>query len=309
MQEYILTIYCMAFNHEKYIRKTLEGFLNQKTIYKYRVIIHDDASTDGTRKIIEEYAQRNPEIIVPIFQTENQYSKKVNIYTTFLKPLLNSKYTAICEGDDYWCDCEKVQLQVDYMEHHPECSLCVHNTELIRENGKSKGIFLNENGVDKHITPEQVIEAGGGGLFHTSSFLYRTELRNQKPVDFSIHGVGDYPLAMYLAMCGDVYYIGRVMSVYRIGSINSWVKRTSNDMALFDEHTIAEIEDLRRIDILTEYKYKNSFQKAQARVRYRFLLKKGKLKTIFKDPVMVSFFNENSLMQKCKLLIKAVLRK
>lgn len=309
MQECILTVYCLAFNHEKYIRKTLEGFVNQKTSYKFHVVVHDDASTDGTKKIIEEYVQRYPELITPIYQTENQHSKKVDIYDNFLQPLMTSKYSAICEGDDYWCDPNKLQLQIDYMEQHPSCSLCVHNTELIKENGESKGIFLNETGVYKQITPEQVIEAGGGGLFHTSSFVYRTAFRHQKPKEFSIHGVGDYPLAMYLSMQGDVHYIGRVMSVYRIGSVNSWVKRVSNNPTLFDEHTRVEIEDLKRWDSMTEHKYHDSFVKAQKRSLYRSHLKKGNLRAIFRDPTMMEFFNENNFKQKCKTLVKAILKR
>lgn len=308
MQDYIVTVYCTAFNHGKYIRKTLEGFVTQKTTFPFRVIVHDDASTDDTRAIIEEYAQKYPDLIYPILQEENQYSQRVDIYKTFVMPLIQSKYTALCEGDDYWCDPDKLQLQIDYMQQHPNCSLCVHNTELIYESGESKGILMN-NDQDKPLTTEQIIEAGGGSLFHTSSFVFKTEIRNQKPKEFSINRVGDYPLAMYLAMHGDVYYIGRVMSRYRIGSTGSWVKKVSSNKELLAAQTERELQDLDRIDALSEHKYHESFLIAKKRSQYRTYLKFGKLGKIFRDPVMRGFFRENTFLQKCKILVKAILRR
>ena len=309
MQDCILTIYCTAYNHGKYIRKTLEGFVNQQTTYPFRVLIHDDASTDNTRQIIEEFVAQYPDLFHPIYQEKNQYSQKVKIYDTFIQPILTTKYTALCEGDDYWCDPQKIQLQLDYMEQHPECSLCVHNTELIREDGSPKGILLNENGVDKNITAEEIIEAGGGGLFHTSSYLYRTEIRNQKPQDFSIPHVGDYPLAMFFAMHGQVHYIGKMMSYYRVGAVGSWVTRMNQNKALLQAHRERELQCLDRIDEITDRKYHRSFQLAKKRTLYRGYLKDGNLKPIFQDPDMRAFWNQNSLMGKCKLLIKAILKR
>ena len=81
--EITVSIYCLAYNHEKYIRKTLDGFLNQEANFEYEIIVHDDASTDGTAAIIQEYAKKHANIIA-IYQTENQYSKKVNIIKNFI---------------------------------------------------------------------------------------------------------------------------------------------------------------------------------------------------------------------------------
>lgn len=75
----VVSVYCLAYNHEQYIRDALEGFVRQKTNFRYEVLVHDDASTDNTPAIIREYAQKYPDIIKPIFQTENQYSKGVKI--------------------------------------------------------------------------------------------------------------------------------------------------------------------------------------------------------------------------------------
>ena len=104
-----LSIVCTAYNHEKYIRSALDGFVMQKTNFAFEAIVHDDASTDGTADIIREYAKKYPDIIVPIIQTENQHSKKVQITREIIFPMIKGKYIAFCEGDDYWTDPYKLQ--------------------------------------------------------------------------------------------------------------------------------------------------------------------------------------------------------
>lgn len=110
----LVTVVCITYNHEKYLRDALDGFLSQKTDFQYKIVIYDDASTDNTAAIIEEYALKYPRIIVPIYQKENQYQKGTNMFKEFVAPLLEGKYYAYCEGDDYWCDPHKLQEQVDF---------------------------------------------------------------------------------------------------------------------------------------------------------------------------------------------------
>ena len=97
----MVSVYCLAYNHERYIRHTLEGFVRQVTNFRYEVVVHDDASTDGTLAIIREYEQKYPQLIKVIAQKENQYSKGVKIIQNVIFPTLQGKYLAICEGDDY----------------------------------------------------------------------------------------------------------------------------------------------------------------------------------------------------------------
>ena len=127
----VVSVLCIAYNHEKYIRSALDGFVNQKTNFRYEVLINDDASTDHTAAIIAEYEAKYPDIIKPVYQTENQYSKGVFITKSILFPRSKGKYTAICEGDDYWCDENKLQKQVDFLESHEGYAACVHNTRLL----------------------------------------------------------------------------------------------------------------------------------------------------------------------------------
>ena len=127
----VVSVLCTAYNHEKYIRSALDGFVNQKTNFRYEVLINDDASTDHTAAIIAEYEAKYPDIIKPVYQTENQYSKGVHIFQTILFPIAKGKYIAVCEGDDYWCDENKLQKQVDFLESHEGYAACVHNTRLM----------------------------------------------------------------------------------------------------------------------------------------------------------------------------------
>ncbi|MFK2238497.1 glycosyltransferase family 2 protein [Bacteroides fragilis] len=105
----LVSIFCITYNHSSYIRQCLDGFLIQKTNFPFEVLIHDDASTDDTAGIIKEYEAKYPDIIKPIYQVENQYSKGLDINIVYNLPRARGKYIAMCEGDDYWIDPLKLQ--------------------------------------------------------------------------------------------------------------------------------------------------------------------------------------------------------
>ncbi len=109
----VVSVICLTYNHAPYIKECLDGFLMQKTDFTFEVIIHDDASTDGTTDIIREYAAKYPDIIKPIIQAENQYSKHHD-FNKILQVCIDrskGKYIAMCEGDDYWTDSLKFHKQ------------------------------------------------------------------------------------------------------------------------------------------------------------------------------------------------------
>lgn len=126
----LVAIDCITYNHESYIRDALEGFVMQKTNFPFIAVVHEDASTDGTANVLKEYAKKYPDIIFPIFEEENQYSKKDGSLRNIMNAAYEAtgtKYIALCEGDDYWTDPNKLQKQVDFLESHPDVSLCFHN--------------------------------------------------------------------------------------------------------------------------------------------------------------------------------------
>jgi glycosyltransferase involved in cell wall biosynthesis len=135
--EPLVSVCCITYNHEKYIREAIEGFLMQETSFPIEILIHDDASTDKTADIIREYEAKYPNIIKPIYQTENQYSKGVGISATYQWPRAKGKYIALCEGDDYWTDPLKLQKQVDFLEANPEYGMVCTDIYLIDDEDKA----------------------------------------------------------------------------------------------------------------------------------------------------------------------------
>lgn len=216
----MVSVLCTAFNHGPYIREALEGFVNQQTDFEYEILVNDDRSDDDTAAIITEYAERYPKLVRPFIQEKNLYSQGVNIYDAVFYPVARGKYIALCEGDDYWCDPMKLQLQVDFLEAHPEYSGCVHNSTIKYCDGsKPDRPYVPEKG-DRDMGFEQVIE-GMGVSFHTSSILARREFIMNPPdyrdVAFR-HGFTDYAIAIRLSLEGKIRFIERPMSVYRIAS-------------------------------------------------------------------------------------------
>ena len=136
----LVSIRCIAYNQEEYISKTLDGFLMQKTTFPFEIVIHDDASTDKTADIIREYQKQFPQIIKPIYENENQYSKKDGIIFRIMDEACKGKYIASCEGDDYWTDKHKLQLQVSFLEKHNDYVMC-HTTAKKQIDKKRKLIF------------------------------------------------------------------------------------------------------------------------------------------------------------------------
>ena len=219
--EILVSVLCITYNHEHYIRETLEGFLMQKTDFGFEVLIHEDASTDKTAEIVREYETKYPHIFKVIYEAENQYNKGIEYCHDLLAPMARGKYIALCEGDDAWIDDKKLQMQVDYMEAHPECSLTVHKAFLqypsdwsVKRDARAMG--YEREGIiefDKLFTSWSVA---------TSSFVFRKDIYMPMPEFFRKAPTGDEPLKFYLANVGTVYYFDRVMSVYNRMSIGSW---------------------------------------------------------------------------------------
>ncbi|MCM1142955.1 MAG: glycosyltransferase, partial [Muribaculum sp.] len=123
----LVAVWSLVYNHEPYLRDYFEGIVMQKTDFPFVAIVHDDCSTDGSSAIIREYAEKYPDIIKPIFETENQYIKGT-LDQIMRKAVDDSgaKYIAMCEGDDYWTDPLKLQKQVDFLETHPDIVYTCH---------------------------------------------------------------------------------------------------------------------------------------------------------------------------------------
>lgn len=210
-----VSIWCTAYNHQKYIRQCLDGFVNQKTNFEFEAIVHDDASTDSTASIIREYEQKYPNIIKPIYQTVNQYSQKhINMINTFFLPKAKGKYIAMCEGDDYWIDPLKLQKQIDFLEEHEECGL-VHTyfnyVNTSNEEINPPNLFYQElkNRIcDGYIWDYYLVNPG---FILTCTCCFRMSLyRSLENIYF------DYGLFMMIARQSEVYCLKDVTASYRV---------------------------------------------------------------------------------------------
>ena len=306
---YSVTVYCLVYNHEAFVSQTLEGFVSQRTSFSFKVIVHDDASTDGSRAIIEEYAERYPHIISPILQEENQYSKGVKIFSDIVAPRIDTKYVAMCEGDDYWCDENKLQMQFDYMENHPECSFCVHNTKMIDAEGHDLKRCFNTRTEDCSYDTNSILAVGGNGLFHTSSFFYRFADRKNMPEELRLSRIGDYPLSIYLSTLGEVHYIGQVMSVCRRNTVGSWTKRTMGDYKKRKAHYEMMISYLERVDRYFNGKYHQGVSEAITKYRYDLWISTDQmLKILFNKDTRAVFKKQVAPSRRFLVVTKGIVK-
>ena len=215
----LVSIRCLVYNHEPYLRQCLDGFVMQKTNFPFEAIVHDDASTDGSAAIIREYAEKYPDIIKPIYETENQYSKHDGSLARAMDAAMHpaSKYVALCEGDDYWTDPEKLQIQVDFLERHPDYSMCFHRANTV----------IHESGEEMHRKPGDTFRSIGNRDYEstelfsvwtipTASMVYRKECQYYPLKRRYRYLFGDIVRVLSCAEMGKVRGIDRMMSVYRV---------------------------------------------------------------------------------------------
>lgn len=209
----MVSIECCVYNHEPFLRQCLDGFVMQRTNFPFEAIVHDDASTDGSAAIILEYAEKYPDIIKPIIETENQYSKKDNSLRKILNAHLRGKYIACCEGDDYWTDSLKLQKQVDYMENHPECTLCFHNAIVHWYDGSRPDKIYSDSIEERDYTAVELLTLR---IPPTASYVYRSSLceEYQAMMNRPRLAVGDRPLKILCAQKGKTHALPDNMSVY-----------------------------------------------------------------------------------------------
>lgn len=278
----MVSICCITYNQEAYIRQTMESFLAQKTNFPFEIVIHDDASTDTTADIIREYENKYPDIIRAMYQNKNQYSQGItNPSGAFNYPRARGKYIAMCEGDDYWIDIYKLQKQVDYMEKHAECSLCIHSAKIEVVDGSYTDSMVRPYTSSRILNAKEVIEKKSG--YPTASMLFRTEYIKELPDYYTNCPVGDIPLQLLFASKGTVYYMDECMSVYRVGDKESWTVRSRDgDYIAKQEIYFLEMQEMyKKFDIATEGKYHEALESAIQRLRFLIYINTKQYQYIF----------------------------
>ena len=289
-----VSVLCMVYNHDKYLKKCLESIVQQQTNFEYEILVHDDCSTDQSIQIIKEYSKEYPNIIVPIYEKENQYSKGRKILLDILMPMMRGKYFAICEGDDYWIDSNKLQKQFDFMEKNREFTLCVHNAIKVNNNNKKIG-KIQPVKKSKELNCKDFI-MGGGGFVSTNSIFALSDLINNLPDYFKILTL-DYTWQIFLSSQGKTYCFEEYMSAYRVGVQNSWTDRMRKNPEKYIKLLIRMKEMLEKFNALNNNKYDKVVQYKKNSIDLDILITSGDYEKIKQEPYC-SIIKKKTLKQR-----------
>ncbi len=267
--EPLVSVYIVTYQHAPFIRDCLDGVLMQKTSFPIEILIGEDESTDGTREICMEYAEKHPDKIRLFLRdrkTSQLYDDDGNIVCRFngkwLRKCKRGNYLAFCEGDDYWTDPFKLHKQISLMKQHPECHLSFHPVELIwgRNTGRPQ-IYKKHSDHNRIYSTEDLI-IGGGEFCPTVSLVINTETSQFDPWRFKMP-VQDYFSQVVASFNGGALYINEVMAVYRKGVPGSWSEKHKSYLKMC-EHSLKMINANRIFDKVTEFKYHRSFKTREA---------------------------------------------
>lgn len=241
----LLSIVCTTYNHARYVEEALHGFLMQETDFPFEIILHDDVSTDGTQAIISAYAERYPRIIRTVLQTVNQYSQgRTSAVVAF--GYCRGRYIAFCEGDDYWTDPRKLQLQVDVMMVNPAVTLTFHDCLLrheVRGDSTDERACLLEKTV---FTLDDIVQRDW--FIPSQSMVFRADAL---PLPEWLHRVFGLDWAMHLLLAeqGEVHFLDRLMGVYRINGASISASRPPGFFQ------VKHIQTLSYFNVYTEFKH------------------------------------------------------
>lgn len=244
-RDLMVTIRCLVYNHEPYLRQCLDGFVMQQTNFRFEAIVHDDASTDGSAAIIREYAAKYPDIIKPIYETENQYSKRDGSIRRVMDAHTHGKYLASCEGDDYWTDPLKLQKQVDFMEAHPDFSLCTHHCNEFEQESQTLLGDWNAKIKDDLVFDLDYYISRKTYITQTLTLLYRRA--SLKSLDCSRYkGYKDLTLMYILLKQGKGMFLKDNMATYRRHKGGVWMGSSKDSQVKSEINTVLGIYDVEK---------------------------------------------------------------
>lgn len=282
--DFLVRIGCITYNHAPYIEDAMNGFCMQQTTFPFVATIIDDASTDGEPEVIRNYLNvhfdlseeglsrqwENDDayfIYAQHRENKNCYFAvvllKYNFYSIkkskapLIKDWIETKYVALCEGDDYWVDQQKLELQIDFLEKNPEYSMCAHAVCYVQDGNCVKTDRISELECDLQL---QDLIARGGDFLSTPSLVLRRENAKQIPNFRKLAKVGDYPLVLHMGMVGKVHFFPNIMSHYRYMSVGSWTQSHRGEGRY--QYFLNEVDWLEEFNRETNYKF-------DAAVKYR----------------------------------------
>ena len=298
-----ISIICNAYNHEKYIAQALDSFLMQKVNVPVEILVHDDASPDKTADIIRSYAEKHPDVILPIIQTENQASQGRSITPMIQLPRARAKYVAFCEGDDYWTDPDKLQLQYDFMEQHPEYSICCHAYSMVDKDGK---LIEERRDLDADgVVPIEMLIGNQLLVPHFATMLVRRECLQGYDKYFLGKHCNDMLLRLYCHAQKPIWYLNRNMSCYRRFTESSWTVKVGQDREKFLKVLKDTAAFLEKYDEYTGRRYTEAIRKELVHRHFEIALLEGDYRTAIKS----QDYRNASLKRKVGIAVGAVFPK
>ncbi|QDT03528.1 Putative glycosyltransferase EpsE [Rubripirellula lacrimiformis] len=272
----VVSICCAAFNHESYIEETIRGFIEQVTTFPIEIILHDDASTDNTTDIIRRYAARYPSIIKTIIQTENQYSKGCRIMPEILLAEAKGDFLALCEGDDYWCNPQKLSMQTEAISASNACDLCFHPVHKVNSQTGEKEIGGQYSTMTTTVPAEEITLRPRGPIPTAATLITR---RASLEIQQFFHGtsgltVSDIFIHAIAAEHGGAVYLPEPMATYRVFTPNSWSDRYS-DHEVRMENAIAHCNGYRELAATLLSRQSDTLRETRRRLVCRMIKEPG----------------------------------
>lgn len=265
-----VSVVLLTYNHEKFIAQAIQSILMQETNFNYEITIIEDCSTDSTRDIIFDFQKRDPDKIRLVLAEENQNDNRA-----WGREILNarSSYIALLDGDDYWISPHKLQKQVDFLENHPECSICFHNVYVVYEDEDIephpfhmwKPIYHISKFLPKSTSTLEDIVAGN--FIQTCSVMFRARLFDEFPSWFYNFPIGDWPLHILNAEYGNIGYLDEMLGVYRVHSGGLWSGSMSANRRFDDIEKMIYMYEM--INCHLNFKYNEKIRKSVTYLYYK----------------------------------------
>lgn len=255
-----VSICCITYNHAPYIRDALEGFLRQRTDFPFEIIVHDDASSDDTVAIVREYMARYPRLFVPIFQLENQFSQGRKPSVACFQEA-RAPYLAMCEGDDFWIDDNKLKLQKEILDTNPNTGICSHSIFFV-EPRVSRSMVEVDGKVERSETCFPYDLRGWLSNKPRKKLAYTATLMLRKNSvlpfeEFSVQNpklpYGDMFFRFIALKDGGGVFLNRAMSCYRENSVGSWSEKMKSSTEFKLTNHEERIKGFRKLDAFLDF--------------------------------------------------------
>jgi glycosyltransferase involved in cell wall biosynthesis len=259
-----VSVLMITYNHERYIAQAIESVLMQKTSFPCELVIGEDCSTDGTRRIVVPYQQNHPDR-VRVLLHERNLGSKANLDATLRA--CRGQYVAVLEGDDYWTCPQKLQIQADFLDEHPDYSICFHKVEVVDERSGAGSVAAANMIWPSNVKPTTSIKDLAAGYYMpTGSLMFRNVLTDGLPGWIYQAQWSDWPLCLAIAEHGLIGFLDRVMGVRRLADCGVYASLP------LVERLERGILQYRTVNAGLGYRYAPALEAGVFRLQYRLAL-------------------------------------